>query len=324
MDHSEANLQLIRKMLTLVQAGEVSSNTSDFMRGFPIEMASNIQSLQGDFAGARATCKSLPVRPLSSCTALSLSGVAGLAYEIDQANTLLTDTPTVRANGKPNPDRLFTSVQVATLSGDYAGGLAAAKEGEAIVGNDRTQALDRDVFLRPYEAELLARTGKIAEAKALIATTPLECDTCVRLRGRIAMLAHDWKDAAHWFALVSARSPSIPFPDADWGKMLLAKGDFSGAIAKFASAHQKGPKFADPLEGWGEALMLQNRSDLALLKFEEANKYTPHWARLHLKWAEALHYLHRDAEAQKQYEVARALWLTPLEKAELVKMTSHV
>ena len=67
-------------------------------------------------------------------------------------------------------------------------------------------------------------------------------------------------------------APSIPFAYAEWGAMLMAKGDLDGAIAKFEIAHAKGPHFADPLEMWGEALIAKNRSDLALAKFEEASE----------------------------------------------------
>ena len=86
----------------------------------------------------------------------------------------------------------------------------------------------------------------------------------MRVRGDISALKRDWNGAARWFALVSGRTPHIPFADTDWGRMLLAKGDIDGAMAKFESAHEKGPHFANPLEGVGEALIAQNRSDLAL------------------------------------------------------------
>jgi tetratricopeptide (TPR) repeat protein len=87
--------------------------------------------------------------------------------------------------------------------------------------------------------------------------------------------AKDWARADFWFAHAVARAPSIPYAYAQWGRMLMAKGDLDGAIAKFASAHRKGPHFADPLEMWGEALIARNRSDLAVEKFEEAAKYAP-------------------------------------------------
>jgi tetratricopeptide (TPR) repeat protein len=139
------------------------------------------------------------------------------------------------------------------------------------------------------------------------------------MRGRIAAIEHRWNAAAHWFNMVSARSPSIPFADTDWGAMLLQKGDPAAAIEKFKSAHRKGPHFADPLEGWGEALMMQNRSDLALAKFEEANGHAPNWGRLHLKWGEALLYSGDKGGAGKQFAIAASLDLTTPERRELAQ-----
>jgi tetratricopeptide (TPR) repeat protein len=119
--------------------------------------------------------------------------------------------------------------------------------------------------------------------------------------------AKDWARADFWFAHAVARAPSIPYAYAQWGRMLMAKGDLDGAIAKFASAHRKGPHFADPLEMWGEALIARNRSDLAVEKFEEAAKYAPNWKRLHRKWGEALSYAGRKDDAGRQLALARTL-----------------
>ncbi|HTT96616.1 MAG TPA: hypothetical protein VMF58_01090 [Rhizomicrobium sp.] len=167
------------------------------------------------------------------------------------------------------------------------------------------QTLTRDVW--PYAAQALAHTGDMKSAEVLIAKTPLDCLICVRVRGELATMQKNWTEAARWYAMASAQAPSIPFPDADWGRMLMAKGDLDGAIAKFESANKKGPHFADPLEMWGEALIAENRSNLAVAKFEEAAKYAPNWKRLHQKWGEALTYLGRKDDAAKQFAIARSL-----------------
>ncbi len=109
----------------------------------------------------------------------------------------------------------------------------------------------------------------------------------------------------------------------EWGRVLLARGDYDGAIAKLELANQKGPHFADPLEMWGEALIAKNRSDLALAKFEEANKYAPNWGRLHLKWGEALSYTGDHAGAEKQFLIAAALDLSPSEKRAVEHWIKH-
>ena len=172
----------------------------------------------------------------------------------------------------------------------------------------------------PVSALIHAEFGDIKGAHALIDKTPADCDMCVRFRGRLDATERNWAGAGYWFAHVVAMAPSIPFAYADWGTMLLAKGDLDDAIAKFKQANAKGPHFADPLEGWGEALIASNRSDVALAKFEEANKYAPNWGRLHLKWGEALLWSGDKEDAQKQFAAAATLDLSPPEKSELARM----
>ena len=172
----------------------------------------------------------------------------------------------------------------------------------------------------PQLAYAHAMLGAFDKADAIFKTLPEDCDICMRYRGKVEAARRNWSAAAHWFALVSARSPDIPFADADWGEMLLRKGDFDGAIAKFEVANRKGPHFADPLDLWGEALIAKNRSDLALAKFEEANRYAPNWGRLHLKWGEALWWSGNHAAAKKQFDIASGLDLMPSEKSELARM----
>jgi tetratricopeptide (TPR) repeat protein len=171
----------------------------------------------------------------------------------------------------------------------------------------------------PMLALAQTKTGDIAAARETIGKTALDCYTCLVVRGQIAAMTGDNKQAESWFGRAIAFAPSIPFAYADWGQMLFAAHDYDGAVAKFAIANQKGPRFADPLEMWGETLIAKNRSDLALAKFAEAAKYTPHWGRLHLKWGEALFYAGQKDETKKQFAIAATLDLTPSEKAELAK-----
>ena len=178
--------------------------------------------------------------------------------------------------------------------------------------------------LWPIWAYAEANSGDFAAAHARIDRTPGDCDLCLRTRAQIDALEKNPGGADYWFAEAIEQAPSIPFAYADWGQMLMQRGDFTGAIAKFKLANQKGPHFADPLEMWGEVLIAQNRSDLAITKFSEAEKYAPNWGRLHLKWGEALTYLGKPAEAQKQFARASELDLTTAEKSELLKVSGHV
>jgi tetratricopeptide (TPR) repeat protein len=169
----------------------------------------------------------------------------------------------------------------------------------------------------PTVAMADAELGDIRGAHATIDRTPLDCVTCLRVRGLIDALERRWSGAAYWYQRTVSAAPSPPFAYADWGAMLMMKGDVESAIAKFKEANSRAPHFADPLEMWGEALMQKNRSDLALEKFEEANRYAPNWGRLHLKWGEALFYAGRGDEARKQFVIASGLDLSQSDKSAL-------
>ena len=172
-------------------------------------------------------------------------------------------------------------------------------------------------IMRPWLALAKAHLGDIAGGQSLIATTPLDCYDCVRVRGQIAAIAGVQADT--WFARAIHDGPSLPFAYHDWGRWLLARGKSDEAIVQFTIANQRGPKFADPLEGWGEALMMKNQSHLALAKFVEAEKFAPNWGRLHMKWGEALAYVGKKEDAAKHFARAAQLYLTTSEKSELAK-----
>ncbi len=208
-------------------------------------------------------------------------------------------------------------------SSDWAGVVENSRRVDAAeqAGNLNTYAaVWRKVNVWPLAAIALTRLGDVAGAEQIVAKTGTDCDLCARARGWIAVAKGDWPVAEHWFGMVAARSPSVPFADTDWGEALLRNGDLDGAIAKFEQAHRIGPHFADPLEMWGEALIAKNHSHLAIAKFAEADKYAPNWGRLHLKWGEALFWLGDKAGAAKQFGIAMALGLTAAEKSQLSRV----
>lgn len=165
----------------------------------------------------------------------------------------------------------------------------------------------------------MAMSGDMAGGEARIAAGPLDCYDCVRVRGKLAAFKRDWSTAARWFAHAVKLGPSIPFAYADWGQMLLAKGDVEGALDKFKAANRAGPLFPDALEGWGEALLKQGDAGGAAAKFATADKYAPKWGRNHLMWGLALAKQGKTSEATAQWRAALGLGLTPDERARLAK-----
>ena len=177
----------------------------------------------------------------------------------------------------------------------------------------------RHTLIWPWLAYAWTRTGRVQDARNLIARTPLDCTLCLEMRGRVAEAAGDPASAAYWFGRAIADAPSLPFSYVDWGKLLVRRHDIDGAIALYRAANLKSPHYADALELWGEALMLENRSDLAIAKFADAARYAPNWARLHMKWGEALGYVGRRDAARAQYRLAARLYLGTADKAELAR-----
>ena len=182
-------------------------------------------------------------------------------------------------------------------------------------GGAQRMAIGRQ--LEPFVAYDLAASGDLAGARAMIEPAPLDCYTCLRMRGKIAAAAHDWPTAARWFDAAVRQSPQIPFAYADWGEMLLAKGDLDGAVAKLALAHARGPHWADPSELSGEALMAKRDFKGAAARFAEADRHAPRWGRNHLLWGEALARLGKLDEAKAQWRAAAGMDLSVADRAEL-------
>jgi tetratricopeptide (TPR) repeat protein len=332
MSHEEAALTAAREADRQMR-GKAGQQFTPIWRTLGEAGAKNgMFELTGDFRAAAGTAAaawwlqpvySLTERAQDLARAHDPVAAAALLSRLTRQQT--EDAGSIGASAGTIP---FTRAEIAVAREDWPGAARELKQAET-EARDEAQSTHGDVSDRdmreigagPDLAVVLARLGDGAGADAVLKTLPADCDVCLRAHGRVEALRKHWSAAAHWFAIVSARSPEVPFADDDWGAMLLEKGDYDGAIAKFASAHKKGPHYADPLEYWGEALIARNRSDLALAKFEEAAKYAPNWGRLHLKWAEALLWSGDKAGAQKQFVFARRLDLDSAERAELSRMS---
>jgi tetratricopeptide (TPR) repeat protein len=323
LQHDEATYQITRK---LVEMDKSSGDADMDRRAIALNTLGDLASLAnslGDFQAQIGYTRQAWHQPDFGGLTENLreSDLAAYAFLHDGAGL----DAAVAALPATRNDNVLLNRRAAMMSADYVMGRWAAMRTEvaqlsiALAKFGKLGDPFRLRVLDPLAAGAAAANGDFAAANARIANAPLDCDLCTRIRGRIAALEHRWDAANHWYAMLSARDPSIPFPDSEWGAMLLAKGDAAGAIAKFRNANQKGPHFADPLEMWGEALMLQNRSDLALAKFMDADQYAPHWGRLHLKWGEALVYAGKPDEAKKQFAIASGLDLSAADRAELAR-----
>ena len=169
----------------------------------------------------------------------------------------------------------------------------------------------------PLRAIALARAGRVDEARAVAAATPLDCAACLRARAEVEAAAMNWTAADGWYAKAAALGPQLPLAETAWGASLLARGDPKAAIIKLRSAAAKGPRYADPLELWGEAVLAQNDAAGAAAKFAQTAKLTPRWGRLHLKWGEALAKLGKADEARAKWRAAATMDLSHADRAAL-------
>ena len=260
---------------------------------------------------------------LGSASSLLVEAYVG-DHDVAAARAALNpnDTSTI-SPGRATFENIRAAMLVDAAQGDWPAVFKGDSQEALAVGQLPGLRAEIPTAVTPLVAQAKAATGDLPAAEALIATTPTDCDSCLRERGKLAALRRDWPAAERWFALAARLAPSTPFADADWGEMLLGKGDVDAAIAKLAQAHAKSPRFADPLELWGEALMRKGDFAGAVAKFAEADKYAPRWGRNHLRWGQALARLGRRDEARAQYRAAAQVDLSVADRAELNQALAH-
>ena len=215
--------------------------------------------------------------------------------------------------------RRSAELETALAAQDWA---AAVPLAQALVAA-KQQLPDRGVLKWWSDTKLaqaLTGAGRLAEAEAVLAPSPLDCQPCVMARGQLAEARGQRALADHWFAEGIRMAPSWAAPHEAYGRVLLARGD-SGAALRHAEASLKiGPRFADAMELAGEAAMARGDAKAAASRFAAAETLTPRWGRLHLKHGEALAKLGKADQARQQFRTAATLYLTPPERAELQRL----
>jgi tetratricopeptide (TPR) repeat protein len=167
---------------------------------------------------------------------------------------------------------------------------------------------------------VLARVGRLEEARAVAATLPADCVDCFVSRAVLASIAGDRAGAEALFAAAVRLDPVSANTLLTWGRERLAWGRPDAAIETFAAAARVAPRFADPLAWWGEALLIKGDAAGAAGKFAQAEPMAPKWGRLHLKWGEALARQGKADAARAQWRLAAGLDLLPDERAELLSL----
>lgn len=321
LQHDEDQLAFTRKAVALEQRGpDRSMNAMDFSAHAIMDPA-NLALMLGDTPTALALTRKALARPDIGVYAVPLRQqvvvMCAALHDRGCVADALSEFPP-DANPIVAVSRLAIAQQADFFLEDWHAAIdKAAKILPVLDGLGPIGKIVGDRAEKPGLALAYANVGDFRMAHTLIDPSPLDCVLCLRVRGRVAALAHDWAASERWYRRAIAAAPSVPVVYGDFGQSLLDKGDIDGAIAQFEAAMKRGPNQHDVLELYGEALIARNRSDLALDKFRAALPLAPKWGRLHLKYAQALLYTgHKDA-AKAEFALAATLDLTPAERAQL-------
>lgn len=168
------------------------------------------------------------------------------------------------------------SAQARSLASADEKALAESKDPDAAAG--LKAKLDRRD--RPMLALAEAQTGDLGTAAALAASTPTDCDVCLRTRGRIAALAGNPAESERWFAEAIRQNPLIPFAYADRGRTRYDRGEIAGALSDAETATRLGPRYADALKLLGDARARQGRWAEAQATYDAALAEAPAWTAL--------------------------------------------
>ena len=287
--------------------------------GFPIDQLKDrltfLQAVQAFYRCDFKTAAAL----LSSSAAFDLEGrLAGYTPQHLRARALASLHEVVAAERLEAGPLDTNSYQAVPARGATLGDWAAVA---SRLESDRTDPglagdAQRTIVL-PLLAQAYAHLGRMAEAKAMAADTPVDCYRCLLTRGEIATLDRDWKSADRWYAVLDRQTPDRTLSPNAWAASLLARGDIDGAIVQVQEAHRRSPQFADPLELWAEALTRKGDFQAAAARFAEAGQAAPRWGRNRLLWGEALMLSGRYGEARAQYQIANGLDLSGPDRAAL-------
>lgn len=168
----------------------------------------------------------------------------------------------------------------------------------------------------PQVAVVMARTGALAEAQALLARLPDTSYYVQVARGQVAEIAGDRAAADRWFARTLREAPEVPLAYLEWGRILLARGTPDTAIATLAAGARKAPNYADLQLVWGEALLAKGDAAGAHKRLAAAVTLAPRWGLARLRLGDAQAALGRTPEAKAAWREALMRDLKPWERAE--------
>jgi tetratricopeptide (TPR) repeat protein len=143
--------------------------------------------------------------------------------------------------------------------------------------------------VHPWRALALAKAGRLAESRTLVASTPMDCYPCLRARGLVETVAGDFAAAERWFREATKVAPSLPFAYRELAEAALAQSDIASAKETADQARRLGPNWADAALTSARVNIAAGRCDQASLDIKRAEEIAPKWlgARRSLSRCEA-------------------------------------
>ena len=309
LGHDEASLADARRLLALRDRdqNERFRDATVLMRA---EAQITIQRLTGDYKVSPDF--EVPSRPQLAAL------VSARAHDASLTRRLIQDG--VDQNKIEPRDITRLQAEIALARGDGAAALMSVAAMESALdrrsrapiraGGPLRQEIDAyralDAAIRnseglPLKARALIAAGRPAEARDVLAPTPLDAYQAVIARGEAASALKDWADADRWFARAKALGPSLPWAHLAYGRSRLARGDLAGAAAALKLAQDRAPRLAEVRYEQGLLALRRGDAAAALRAFKAAAERAPQWGRLHLVWGEA-------EAGRGRSDTARALW----------------
>ncbi len=320
LGHSEATLTALRRSKRLFRNRASREVSSDGVETMVYVMNLQELALTADYRGLAGLEKPNQNFGLAQTSwAIDKAIAWGPAHEPGKVVALLGSA---RAWNDDVPAHRFEDARRAVASGlnhatigDWAAAAAQYEATWAIL-----QAVPQTSQIRynilPPLAEAWARTGRVTQARALLARLPLDCDDCLIARSTVEALAAEKALSDRLFVRAQIQAPSNPFARIAWGQARLARGDGGGALDLFRQARKLGPYWADPLKLEGDAEMALGRPGRAAQAYARAARLAPRWGGLHLAWSQALSADGRAAEGADKLRLARGMVLSPADRQQ--------
>lgn len=319
LGHTDATLKALRRARALFRKGAGKEISPAGVETMLYVIDQQELAMTADYRGLAALEKPNQNFGLGqSSWAIDKAIAWGPAHEPEKVARLLATRPlwndSTLAHRFEDARRFMASAASQAAVGDWA---AAAADYEAARRLLEAFASVNQIRygIYPSLAEAWARTGRIAEARALLVDLPLDCDDCLIARATVEALAGERALSDRLFVRAQIQSQSSPFARVAWGRARLARGDGAGALDLFRQAKKLAPQWADPLKLEGDAEMAMKRPGRAADAYARAARLAPRWGGLYLAWSRALSADGRAAEAAEKLRLAQGMVLSPADRA---------